>query len=438
MRPYRYRHTRQGGRITTGYTMDCIGTQTLGKMLEYRSDVFGGRECIVFEDNDQRLVTYSYHEVNLLVNKYAGILLRRGIGKSTKVIVHMKNCPEFIFSWFALAKIGAVMVPTNVLSSLQEIEYFAQYADAEAVITEPEYVNLFTDIRQSCPAVKQLLLARTASWYPNSRMYPDTTVLGELIDEAPPEAPAADIDPEDDLMIVFTPAKNGGTRAVRITHANAVFAGIFGAQAWKVTPLDRHFMVLPLFHINGQFISVMPTLTAGATLIMTEQFIASRYMEQARAYGVTTASLVAATVRMLLSQPPTELDSKNSLRLAMYAIAITDEEWDAFESRFNIRLCDLWGLTETLGATTINPIDGRFKRNCIGMPRLGTEVMVVNDQGNPVPPETQGEIIVRGVPGRTLMKDYYKDSEATEAVMRSGWLHTGDIGYMDADGYFHI
>jgi crotonobetaine/carnitine-CoA ligase len=225
---------------------------------------------------------------------------------------------------------------------------------------------------------------------------------------------------------------------VQLTHANAVFAGIFGAQAWKVAAEDRHLLTLPLFHINAQFISLMPTLTAGATLILTEQFSAARYMEQVRGHRSTTTSLVGAMVRMILHEPSTSRDADNSLRIIMYAIAVTDDEWSTFESRFQVRLCDLWGMTETLGATTINPIDGIMKKNCVGIPRLGNAVKVVDGNGVEVPAGTAGEIVVQGVPGRTIMKGYYKNAEATRETVRDGWLHTGDYASMDEDGYFHF
>jgi len=154
--------------------------------------------------------------------------------------------------------------------------------------------------------------------------------MQDLLKDTVPKVPAVVIHPEDDLMMLFTSGTTSRPKAVQLTHANAVFAGIFGSQGYKVVPEDRHFMVLPLFHVNAQFISVMPTLTAGATLIMAEQFSASRYMEQARYHKATTASLVAATAKMILAQPPHELDGKNSFRLIMYAIAIPEEQWLEF------------------------------------------------------------------------------------------------------------
>jgi crotonobetaine/carnitine-CoA ligase len=147
---------------------------------------------------------------------------------------------------------------------------------------------------------------------------------------------------------------------------------------------------------------------------------------------------VGATVRMVLNQPAHELDGTNNLRLIKFAIPVSDEEWQMFETRFNVRLCDLWGLTETLGATTINPIDGKFKRNCVGLPRLGNEVKIVDESGIEAPVNTPGEMVVKGIPGRTIMKGYYKEPAATANIIRDGWVFTGDRGYMDEEGYFHF
>jgi crotonobetaine/carnitine-CoA ligase len=348
------------------------------------------------------------------------------------------NSPEYLFAWFAIAKIGAIMIPTNVLSGAFEMEYYLDYSESVAVITEPNFMEMFNGLLEKCKGVKHILLSRTVPRYPNSKLYPNATIIADLLKDTPTEVPEVKIDVEDDLMWLFTSGTTSRPKAVQLTHANAIFAGIFGAQAWKVVPEDRHFIVLPLFHVNGQFISVMPTLTAGATLVMAEQFSASKYMEQARMHRTTTTSLVAATVKMILNQPRTDEDGNNDFRLIMYAIAIPDEKWDEFESRFNVKLCDLWGMTETLAATTLNPIDGVMKRNCIGMARLGNEMKVVDDQGKEVPPGTVGEIVVHGVPGRTLMKGYYNNPEATKETMQDGWLYTGDNAYMDEDGYFHF
>lgn len=418
--------------------MDVIGNRNLRWLLEMKVKDYADEEFIVFEDRLGNVHRYTYREFDENVNKYANILNGLGVNKGDKVNVHLLNSPEYLFSWFAIAKLGAVMIPTNVLSGGFEMEYFLNFSDSVAIITEPNYTDMYKSILDKCPNIKNVLLARTSPLYPNKKLYPDTIIIQDILKDTTPEVPQVDIDPEDDLMMLFTSGTTARPKAVQLTHANAIYAGIFGSQGYKVVPEDRHFIVLPLFHVNGQFISVMPTLTGGATLVMTEQFSASKYMEQARRHQTTTTSLVAATAKMILAQPKSELDDKNNFRLIMYAIAIPDEQWVEFETRFNVKLSDLWGLTETLAETTMNPPDLEMKRNCIGLARLGNEIKVVDEEGKEVPPGTIGEIIVKGVPGRTIMKGYYKNPEATAQTIQDGWLYTGDNAYMDEDGYFHF
>lgn len=417
--------------------MDIIGTRNLRSVLEDKVHRFGSKEFIVFEDAEGYVVTYTYRQFDEIVNRYANIILSKGIKKGDKIAVHLLNSPEYLFSLFALAKIGAIIVPTNILSGALEMEYFIDFADCVGIITEPGYMDLCTSIVGTCKKLQHIFLVKTSPEYPNARLFPNATIMADELKDASAQVPEVSISVEDDLMMLFNHAPVR-PKAVQLTHANALFAGIFGAQAWKVVPEDRHILTLPLFHINALFISLMPTLVAGATLILIEQFNAARYMKQVRSHRATTASLVGAMVRMILKEPPTEHDAGNALRLIMYAIAVSDEEWDTFESRFQVKLCDLWGMTETLGATTINPLDGIMKKNCVGIPRLGTAVKVVDHNGAEVSPGTVGELIVHGVPGRTIMKGYYKDAEATRETIRDGWLHTGDYAYMDEDGYFHF
>lgn len=417
--------------------MDIIGTRNLRRVLEDKVHAFGSKEFIVFEDAEGYVVHYTYRQFDEIVNRYANIILSKGIKKGDKIAVHLMNSPEYLFSLFALAKIGAIMVPTNILSGALEMEYFIDFSDCVGIITEPGYMDLCTSIVGTCKKPQHLFLVKTSPEYPNARLFPSAIIMADELKDASAQVPEVSISVEDDLMMLFNHAPVR-PKAVQLTHANALFAGIFGAQAWKVVPEDRHMLTLPLFHINALFISLMPTLIAGATLILIEQFNAARYMEQVRRHRATTASLVGAMVRMILKEPATVHDAENALRLIMYAIAVSDEEWDTFESRFQVKLCDLWGMTETLGATTINPLDGIMKKNCVGIPRLGTAVKVVDHNGAEVSPGIAGELIVHGVPGRTIMKGYYKDAEATYETIRDGWLHTGDYAYMDEDGYFHF
>lgn len=413
--------------------MDCIGQKSLGSLLAEKCELFADRECIVFEDRDGRYTSFTYRRFGALVDQYAAILHAAGIKKADRVMVVMMNCPEFIAAWFALARIGAICMPINVLAGERELKVIADFTEAAAVITEPRYVGLVSGVSQ----IQRMFIARTAGWYPNSELFPNAVVLDDT-EAQPAPVPDAEVSADDDALILFTAGIDNELRAVVLTHANALFAGIFGAFTWQLTPQDRHLMVLPLFHVNALFISVMPTLMAGATLLMTDQFNEDLFMRQVRTYRATSASLVSTNVKLLLEQPVDPQDSDNLLRHIMYAFPISEQERGDFEKRFNTRLCDLWGLTETLGATTLSPVFRKNKRNSIGIVRLGNEVKVVDDQGAEVPPGQEGELVVKGVPGRTLMRCYFNDQELTSRKMHDGWFHTGDIGSMDADGWFYF
>ena len=413
--------------------MDCIGQKPLGALLAEKCEQCADREFIIFEDRDRRHTRITYRRFEAMVNQYAAVLHANGIKKGDRVMVVMMNCPEFIAGWFALARIGAVCMPINVLAGAKELNVIADFTEAAAVITEPRYAALVAGGSR----IPRVFVTRTASWYPNAELFPEAVVL-DTDDVRIVDLPDSAVTADDDALILITAGVDSELRAVVLTHANALYAGMFGQSAWQLTPDDRHLMVLPLFHINALFISVMPVLTAGATLVMTDQFNEDLFMRQARTYGATSASLVSANVKLLLEEPTQPKDSTNELQHIMYAFAISDQERSDFEKRFNTRLCDLWGLTETLGATTLCPVFRKNKHNSIGVVRPGNEVRVVDEQGSELPPGQEGELIVKGVPGRTLMRCYFNDQELTSRRMREGWFLTGDIGSMDADGYFYF
>lgn len=414
--------------------MDSIENATLTDVFDRACGAFPEKEFIVFEDRQAAVESFTYAQAALMVEQYAAVFARHGITKGERVLVHMHNRPSYLFTWFACAKLGAIMVPLNAQAGDFEIDYCIDHCAASAVVTEPDSFERFCALQKNHPGLRTIFLPNASP----EHEYPGAVLIDEERDCCLHVRTQAALSDEDDLMWLFTSGTTSRPKAVQLTHANAVFAGRFGAEWWKVTPQDRHILVLPLFHVNAQFMSVMPVLFSGATLIMTEHFSASHYMEQVRRHRATTASLVATTLTMILNQPASELDAQNDLRLIIYAIGLPREKLLAFQKRFSAPLCELWGMSETLGATTINPLDGEMRLNCIGIARKENQVKIVDDNGRDVLPGTVGEIVVQGVPGRTLMKGYYNDPSATEATIRNGWLYTGDNAYMDAQGYFYF
>ena len=238
--------------------------------------------------------------------------------------------------------------------------------------------------------------------------------------------------------MMYTSGTTSKPKGVLITHANYLHGGEIMAKAMRVGPDDRHLIVLPFFHAGAHIHAFVPSLLAGASAAVMEGFSATRFWDQAIAYGATLAALFAAPVRMLLNQPDRPHHRQHRLRLVTYAQNVTPEEFEAWHARFGVRLMQLWGMTESMSLPLINPLDLPSKPLSMGMPALGAELRVVDDAGQEVPPRTVGELVLQGVPGVSLMKGYFKNPEATAEAMRGEWLYTGDLAWMDEEGYFYF
>jgi crotonobetaine/carnitine-CoA ligase len=252
------------------------------------------------------------------------------------------------------------------------------------------------------------------------------------------DVPPAQVRCEDLLEMIFTSGTTAKPKAVMLTHANALRSGERTVKSIGLDSADRCLTALPLFHVNAQSLSVLGALTVGATLIVLEEFSAGRYWSQIRQHAATYTSLVAMQVRTLLAQPAATTDSDHHVRRLFFAINVPDSEKDTFEKRFGVQLINGYGLSEAMTLVSVAPVFGPQRWPSIGLPAFDRTVRVVDADGNDVPTGTLGEIIVSGVPGRTLMKGYFKDPDATHQALRDGWLYTGDNGYVDQEGYLYF
>lgn len=409
--------------------MLVTGDRTLRSLLADRVAASADQPFLIFEANDRSITRHTYAEVDAMINRTAHLLLDLGITKGDTFNIHLPNCPEFLYFWFAAAKIGAIMVPTNILSPAAEMEYILQHSASRIAVTMIDFLPAIQPNRANCPALREIVIVRSGSTPAGCLSF------DRLIADQPTSQPPADVGPFDPVGMVYTSGTTSRPKGCLITQANYVFVGECMSRYIQLRPDDRHIVVLPLFHVNAQYYSTMATLAVGCSLALMERFSASQWIHQCRRHEATVASLFAAPIRMLLNQPPTDGDADNRLRVAMFAQNITEQQLEEFETRFNCPLVQLYGMTETIGTPLMNPVYGIRRNMTIGLPTLGYEVRLIDEQGSDVAAGEVGQIIVRGQPSISLMQGYFKNPEATAATIRGEWLYTGDNGRLEADGY---
>lgn len=411
-------------------TLAC-GHRTLASLWRSRVALSADRPFLIFDDLNGDHRRYTYAEFDRLIDVSAGVLLGLGIRHGDRVNLHLDNSVEFLGLWFAAARVGAVIMPTNTASTVDELEYLVDHSASRIIFTQAAHLEVAEQVGDRCGCVKQIVVCGV-----NDSLHPSLDTLAAEV-SAPPAT--VDIAPTDDAAILYTSGTTAKPKGVRVTHANYIYAGETVAKAIRLAPDDRHVTALPLFHGNAQYYSTMSTLVTGASMVLCPRFSASRYFDTAIRHGCTVGSLFAAPIRMILAQERNEGHRANPLRVLIYAQSITPDQEKEWAARFGAPLLQLWGMTETMGPPLMNPVDDERRNQSIGFPVMGYEVGLLDGEDDFIDGEDEvGEIVVRGRPGWSLMKGYYRNPEATAYTIRDGWLRSGDNARRDADGYFYF
>jgi carnitine-CoA ligase len=409
-----------------------VGNRTLRQLLEYRAATIPDKTFVTYDDLEGGVTRLSYAQFDAQVNRSAHALLALGINKGDKINIHLPNCLEFLYLWFGAAKIGVVVMPTNILSVPAELEYLVSHSESRLIFTQARYLATITEVQQQCPNVEKVIICGEGATSPN------TLDFSALQAEQPRNAPSGEVTPLDDVSILYTSGTTSRPKGVQITNANYIYAGETVAKAIRLTPDDHHLIVLPLFHANAQYYSTMSALVVGASIVLMARFSASSYFDSCIAHNCTVGSLFAAPIRMILARERRSEHLSNQLRVVLTAQNITAAQLEEWAERFGAPLLQLYGMTETMGPPLMNPMDYERRNLSIGLPAPGYEVELVDEAGEPVPQGEVGQILVHGQPGWSIMKGYFKNPEATAQTIRQGCIWTGDNAYQDSNCYFHF
>lgn len=426
-----------------------VGNDNLRSLWERLRRNRADHTFMEFQDKAGRRRSYTYEEFDRYINRTANYFLSLGVRKGDNVAFQLYNSPECVSVAMALAKIGAVAVPINMANMVEECAFVFEKCDIDIVVAEPDCQPFYIE------GVPDDIAWRNPVPAPIERCYPMPNVLiahhreeeplfGRAVDFDAAVAACSDVldcpcelSALDTAMIIFTSGTTSCPKGVELTHGNMIFSGYFGDWQCALTPEDRLLTTMPAFHSNFQTAALMPVLTMGATLVFIEKYSARRFWKQVREYRATSLQLTAMLVRTMMLQPKDEGEREHEVRSVQYYLAISNDEKDAFERRFGLRLMNCYGSTESVCWVLTDLPYGERRWPSIGRAGLGYEVEVVDDEGRPVRPGEAGEIVVRGIPGITLMKGYYGEPGVTAATIDAqGWMHTGDKGYRDEAGWF--
>jgi len=395
---------------------------TVPQLLEDRTAQQPDKVFLFFEDEE-----ITYQQLTNYMHAIACGLIKMGVKKGDNVCVLIPNRPEFIYSFFGVMRAGAVAVPINTLLKGEEITYIVNNCEAEAIIVAHDYLDLFRSISNDCPKVKHVI-----STTDDDDVISFDTLLTTPIDESL----LPSITEEDDASIIYTSGTTGRPKGVILTHGNYIADTRMMNEAVKMNPDDRFVCILPLFHVNAQVVTTLAPMYAGASMVLMEKFSPKQFLPALERYGATAFSGVPTVYAILNNQPDAEQYDLSKLRFCVCGGApMTVGVFEEFEKKYKAFILEGYGLSEGTCASSVNPLGGKRKVGSIGLPYEEQPMKIVDDNDNEVPPGTVGQIVVKGP---NVMKGYYNNPEATAATLKDGWLHTGDLGYVDDEGYFFI
>ncbi len=399
--------------------------QNVRDLIQDRVARYPDRDYLIFHDQ-----SYTFAELDRRSRQVAAGLSRLGLSKGDRVAVMVGNCPEFLFLWWALLRLGTVMVPVNLKLSVGEAAYIVTHAEAKAVVGDGPSQSRFGSLTAQCRGVDHWLgIGPDATW-------PSVEALFALSED--PADTAVPIAPDDDALILYTSGTTGFPKGVIHTHRSYLLTAESFARTIHLRRDDRLLTANPLFHVNAQFYSCMGTLFAGAALILVEKFSASRLWDWARRYRASKMVLLLALTTILYHRLPAPDDADNPVAVVV-AGGVPPGCMADFQRRFGVRLQTLYSLTEAPLAV-MSPPDVPCVEGAVGLPMaIGpnepNDIRIVDENLDDVPRGTAGEIIIRN---RAVMKAYLKDPHATSQTLVNGWLRTGDRGSMDDSGWLRF
>lgn len=382
--------------------------------VERASRLFPEKPALIFEGK-----SFTYSQLNRLANRLANGLKKLGINRGERVALFLPNIPEFIIAYLGILKLGAVVVSVNAMLKSAEVRYILDDSAAKIVITTEE---LREQVPADLPKLEQIFIAEGKN---NKGIS-----LAQVMENTSPQGDTVNMESNAPAAIVYTSGTTGFPKGATLSHANIISNMYSQNRCCGMSSDDRMLLYLPLFHCFGQNAILNSAFNVCATVILQRSF--------------KLKTIAAERVTMFFGVPIVFIKLLNAGISASYlssiryffsaAAPLPVEISQLWYQKYGLVINEGYGLTETSPCACYNN-DLKYKFGSVGTPIENVEVKVVNSQGREVLPRMRGEVVIKGP---NVMLGYWNRPLDTAKVIKNGWLHTGDIGWMDEDGYFYI
>jgi len=418
--------------------------RTLSQVLRQSAERFPSRPAIL----DPSGVTMTYEELNVEVDRLARGLLELGVGKGDKVGLWMPNVPEWVSAYFAIARIGAVVVPMNTRYKTHEVEYILDNSEATTLFAvdsfaKIDYVDMISEIQPKLPNLKHVVIVGDAG--DAGHAYEEVVTKGDglMADDAISER-ESQCDPNDNVFILYTSGTTGNPKGAMLSHHNIAKNAEQVTKVLHTSEEDVFLLAVPFFHCFGCVMGIAGSVTWGAAMVPMQVFKAKEALELVERFGVSVLYGVPTMFVLELEEARKgKADGSkyevSTLRTGIMAGAPCPVEvMRGTMDELGCNVSIAYGLTEASPVITMTRFDDSIERRVetVGRALDGVEVNICDDDHNPVPTGEMGELACRGY---NVMLGYYRAPEVTaKTIDEAGWLYSGDLATIDDEGYVQI
>jgi long-chain acyl-CoA synthetase len=370
---------------------------------------------------------WSYEQFDEITDRIGAALLRRGLQPGDRVALHVANSAEIVFGYYACFKIGAAAVPLNIRLKGPELEYVINHCDARFYLGQAELFSEIQAVRARLESVEEYYLAGDADAFPQTRPF------AELMAQPAGEISFPGVPDDAIAAILYTSGSTARPKGVTHSHATAERLAAICNAAAQLHGEQIFGCFVPLVHMSGFGLQMLPAVSLGATLLVIPRFEPEAVLQSLQQHRAQVIVGLPVIYNDLVNCPGAAGYDLEALEICLAGgDAVPTELQRRFREQFGVELTELHGMTEVCPCFA-NPVQGPKKTGSIGLPAPGTSARLVDDAGRDVPPGEVGEILVRS---EATTVGYWADPEATAAALQEGWLRTGDLARRDEDGYY--